>query len=252
MVGADPHAHLKQEFERIFRADGFENVRQRSAVLDAFLSAHGHVTAHDLAQQMRNAGISISESDVQRTLELFVRYAIARRVQFEGHPVRYEHLHLDHRHGHLICVKCGAIAEIDDNELAALRSSLPARHGFRSLRERLEIYGVCAKCDRSLASHTFPLVVAAAGQRVQIASLPGGRAMEQRLHSMGVREGMVVEILQQSENGPVIVAYDETRLAIDQDIARRLLVRAVEGRAPGDKPTPSRGIGWRFRWNRER
>jgi hypothetical protein len=41
---------------------------------------------------------------------------------------------------------------------------------------------------------------------------------------MGVSPGAVIEVMLNEGNGPIIVARGDTRLGIDRDVARRLMV----------------------------
>lgn len=253
----DRHSQLKAEFERIYQEKSQGEVRERTAVLEEFLRTEGHVTAQDLAQRLERAGTHVPLDRVALLLAEFVRYGVARRVEFEGHPTRYEHLHLEQIHDHLVCVKCGAILEVEDPRLDQLQSDLIERFGFRGFRRKLVIYGFCRSCGRT-AEHAHPLITAALGERVEVVGFTGGGAIEQRLTTMGLRAGIIVEILQRTDRGPVILACGDTRLAVDQDLARRVQVRtAVEPARPGEARTNSDGrrsfgLGLRLPWRRGR
>ena len=60
-----------------------------------------------------------------------------------------------------------------------------------------------------------------AGKRVRIAHIKGGRDLIRRLLSLGLREGVEVDILQRRGRG-VVVAHAGTRVAIGGGIAKKL------------------------------
>jgi ferrous iron transport protein A len=60
-----------------------------------------------------------------------------------------------------------------------------------------------------------------AGVRVRIAHIQGGRDLIRRLLSLGLREGIEVDVLQRRGRG-VVVAHAGTRVAIGGGIAKKL------------------------------
>jgi len=65
-----------------------------------------------------------------------------------------------------------------------------------------------------------------AGVRVRIAHIKGGRDLIRRLLSLGLREGVEVDVLQRRGRG-VVVAHAGTRVAIGGGIANKLHVCAL-------------------------
>ena len=70
----------------------------------------------------------------------------------------------------------------------------------------------------------IPLAMVTPGRRVRIVSLNAGRGLEAHLIDMGLGVGSEVEIIQRGAPGPFLVAVKETRLAIGQGMARKIMV----------------------------
>ena len=64
------------------------------------------------------------------------------------------------------------------------------------------------------------------GEKGMVLALAGGRAFETRLVDMGLNVGSPVELLRapNSQGGPALVATGETRIAIGQGMASKIIV----------------------------
>jgi ferrous iron transport protein A len=82
---------------------------------------------------------------------------------------------------------------------------------------------------RKESSRSFPLALAAEGARLRIAGIRSGKGLAQRLATMGLIEGVEVELVQRHASGAVVVALGETRYALGAGMAHKILVTAVEG-----------------------
>jgi len=225
----DAHAELMSRFQRIFACDGLAGEGNRLAILRAFLDCEVHVGAEDLFHRLQAADrpgddtMPISLDEVESTLEMFVNYGLAVKREFEGQPTRYEHVHPGRDHDHMICVRCGRIVEIADARLEALLEQLARREGLRPLAHRLEIYGLCRRCD-ARPGPLMPLSSLPEGTRARIITLTGGRGLQARLISMGLNPGSEVAVVNNTGPGPFIIASRGTRIALGFGLARRLLV----------------------------
>jgi Fur family ferric uptake transcriptional regulator len=83
---------------------------------------------------------------VYRTLRLLLDSGLASARQFEDGQTRYEVAGA--HHDHLICVKCGLILEFEDDEIERLQDRIADKlGGFRVLRHKHELYGLCPKAQ---------------------------------------------------------------------------------------------------------
>ena len=123
---------------------------QRRAVLDEVLHAEGHFDAEDLHAALRAAGKAASMATVYRTLGLLRECGLVRRAPpWEGSE-RYETVHGQQHHDHMLCMECGRVIEFCDEELEALQARVCRRHGFAPIDHRMGIRGICRACrDRA-------------------------------------------------------------------------------------------------------
>ncbi|MCK4994646.1 MAG: ferrous iron transport protein A [Candidatus Omnitrophica bacterium] len=69
-----------------------------------------------------------------------------------------------------------------------------------------------------------PLAVISCGKKVKIVSIVGGRGVREHLLDVGLNVGVELEVLGQGGSGPFLIAVKETRLAIGQGVARKIMV----------------------------
>lgn len=128
--------------------NGLRLTRQRGVILQAFLEAEGHVSAEDLYRKVSKEDPAIGLATVYRTLNLLVECGMAQRRQFGEGQGRYEHV-VDHEHhDHLVCTRCGSIAEFYSPDIERLQEEVSRKKSFRIFSHRLELYGLCKSCQR--------------------------------------------------------------------------------------------------------
>ena len=124
---------------------------QRIAVLRAVHQAP-HATADEVAAAAHANIGSISRQSVYNTLSTFVEQGIVRRIQPIGSLARYEDRVGDNHH-HVVCRRCGAIADVQC--AVGRRPCLAASetHGFTIDEADVSYWGVCPACARRNTSH---------------------------------------------------------------------------------------------------
>lgn len=72
--------------------------------------------------------------------------------------------------------------------------------------------------------YTIPLTHAPVGKTVNLVRIRGGREITHRLVEMGLTPGVEIKILQDS-GGPLLLAVNDSRIALGRGMAFRLQVR---------------------------
>ena len=139
----------KQIFQNFASSKGLKSTRQRDIILDCFLSCDQHLSTEELYLKLKEIMPGIGFATVYRTLKLFAESGIAREIQFGDGQTRYEHLQAGEHHDHLVCTKCGAIMEFENETIEKLQAEVARNHGFKIINHKLELYGICAKCNSS-------------------------------------------------------------------------------------------------------
>ncbi len=223
----------KEQFRRLFGNERLGRFEQRFQVLESFLKLEDHVSLSHIAAQVKQDGLDTDNDFLEECMDLLCRYGFASQVVFDqGDTILYEHRHLGVHHDHMICTKCGAIIEFQDDALESLQEKLSREYGFFMLQHKMEIYGLCGQC-MALRDDQIPLSKARTGEKVEIVSVSAGRKMQMRFASMGLRVGIIVEMISSSVGGQVVIASDCNRLVLCAGMAAKIWVRPATGTAAG-------------------
>ncbi len=141
---------MKQKKKKIFREyiarEGLKTTQQRETILDFFLSSSKHMSVEELYRSVRAKHPNIGYATVCRTLKLFAGSGIAREIRIGDGQTRYEHVADGEHHDHLVCTRCGKIAEFENKTIEELQAAVAESHSFLIESHKLELYGLCAKC----------------------------------------------------------------------------------------------------------
>ena len=224
------HSRERLEIERLFRQEGLERMEDRLAVVDAFLATEAHLSPEEMNQILTKQGQGFRPELVSETLDLMCRFGFAHKKEFAGERIVYEHRHLNDHHDHLICTHCDRIVEFTDPQMEQLQLAVTRRHGFKLLKHRHQLYGICHACQAS-RQPAIPLTLARPGERLVVAGYLGGRRSQAHLADLGLTPGTEVEVLS-ADGGPLVLACRGSRLAIGHHLAMKLTCRLKDP----DKP----------------
>ena len=120
----------------------------RRALAQLVSEREGHFTAADLLADAETRKIKIGRATVFRTLDLLAEQGALERLDLPNGEHAYVACAPKDHHHHVVCSRCGASAEVDDNGLKAVVRQIGAQSGYRVEKHRLELYGLCPKCRR--------------------------------------------------------------------------------------------------------
>jgi Fur family ferric uptake transcriptional regulator len=142
----DPRDVLRDFIAR----NGLKNSRQRELIAETFFAAEGHLSVDELLDRARSQDARVGQATVYRTMKLLAKCGLAEVRQFGDGHTRYEHIAVGeaHHHDHLICTVCGLILEFVNPQIESLQDRVAAAHGFLVDHHKMELYGVCADCQK--------------------------------------------------------------------------------------------------------
>ncbi len=138
----------KEAFRAFLRDHNLPATAQRLAIADTVLETDRHLSAEDVAQELKSRGASAGTATVYRTLEVLVRSGLVVERDFGEGFKRYEASRGVPHHEHLLCTVCGRVTEFRDERLERMTTLLAEAHDFSRQRHRLVIYGLCGECRR--------------------------------------------------------------------------------------------------------
>jgi Fur family ferric uptake transcriptional regulator len=144
-MGADDSA-AAERVVAMLRARGGRVTATRRATIDVLLAGgdHRHLSAEDVATEVRRRLPDVAESTIYRTLSALEELGVVTHVHLDHGPSTF-HLS-DQSHRHLVCRRCHGVTEVPSSEFAALSRHLDERYGFAMSTEHFAILGECRAC----------------------------------------------------------------------------------------------------------
>jgi Fur family transcriptional regulator, zinc uptake regulator len=148
-IGQDRGMDLSVESARALgAARGVELTELRAQVLALVLASGQPIGAYPLLEKLKSLRPGAAPPTVYRALDYLLGAGLIHRVErlnafigCDAHGQAHGHPHL-----FLICRKCGAARELEDDAVAHALEAVAARQGFRAERATVEIEGLCASC----------------------------------------------------------------------------------------------------------
>ena len=133
------------EVAATLRAAGMRVTAPRVAVLSE-VRAGQHVTAEQVAAGVRGRVGPISTQAVYDVLGALTGAGLLRRIEPAGSPTRYE-TRVGDNHHHVVCRRCGAIADIDCVVGAPPCLAPSNAAGFVVDEAEITFWGTCPRCQ---------------------------------------------------------------------------------------------------------
>ncbi len=135
---------VPRDYERMLREASLRVTRPRVSVLAA---VHGnpHADTETVIAAARSDLGALSHQAVYDVLRVLTEHGLVRRIQPPGSVARYE-ARVGDNHHHVVCRRCGTIADVDCavGEAPCLVASDDA--GFLIDEAEVVYWGLCASC----------------------------------------------------------------------------------------------------------
>lgn len=128
---------------------GYKLTTQRKLILENLMSHEGeHLTIEELYDIVKEDFKDIGLATVYRTMQLFEDIDVVSKLNLDEGCYRYELVHVDeqHRHHHLICIRCGKVTEVKGDLLENLEDNIEKMYDFHVEDHSVKIFGICSEC----------------------------------------------------------------------------------------------------------
>lgn len=118
--------------------------QQRRLITEVFfdpIHRETHPTVEELFLRVRDREPGIGYATVYRTLKLLVDSGLATPSRLGDNQTRYEPDIPGEHHDHLVCVRCNAVIEFEDERIEELQHEIARRFGFELSDHRMVLYG---------------------------------------------------------------------------------------------------------------
>jgi len=139
-----------KKFQTFLKSKNLKFSDQRRIIFESFVETPKHLTTEELYLAVKENSKTIGYTTVHRTLKLLCESGMAIESKFGDGVSRYELKYGHEHHDHLICTECSTFIEVFDPGIEALQEKLVAKYEFTQKHHRLEIYGICKECGKTM------------------------------------------------------------------------------------------------------
>lgn len=142
-----PPASVKEILSDL-RTRGFRITKIRQSMLETLALTPKPISAPELLLNIAKKHPSVNKTTIYRELDFLAHNGIIAEIDILEGMKRYELLHPDHHHHHLVCTACRDIqcVAVSHNELNAIEKKIQTTHNFTVKSHVLEFFGLCNKC----------------------------------------------------------------------------------------------------------
>lgn len=108
-----------------------------------------HLSAEDIYKILLDEGSEIGLATVYRVLTQFENAGLVMRQNFDGGHAVFE-VNDETHHDHLVCVRCGGVAEFVDDTIEERQTKVAEDKGWAITDHSLTIYGICPTCQKTI------------------------------------------------------------------------------------------------------
>jgi Fur family ferric uptake transcriptional regulator len=138
-------SHCHTILEKL-RNKGYRITPQRELIIQAVAHSPQHITAEEVADQLKQHTQAINIATVYRTLDLLWQEGFACRNDLsEGKTVYATFVHGPHIH--LVCRKCNQVIDADIQLTHTLNQALRKNYGFLPDLDHFSLFGICPDCQ---------------------------------------------------------------------------------------------------------
>ena len=142
------HKNIKPDsVVTLLKERGHRITNARRVTLEIFADATSPITAAELIASLATRDLAVNKTTVYRELDFLMAEKIIREIDLLEGKKRYEFLHGDDHHHHMICLKCNSIGCVSmENDLDELEAEIQKKQGFVVQHHTLEFFGLCRGC----------------------------------------------------------------------------------------------------------
>ncbi|MBU0632672.1 transcriptional repressor [bacterium] len=139
---------LLNDFKNLLKKNHLKFTIQREVILETLYNSDEHLSPESLYNliQEKFPQLNTGIATIYRTLTLLEESDIVTSLSFGSQGKKYE-LGAKEHHDHMICTKCGHIAEFVDEEIEKRQQAISKELGFKMTDHSMQIYGICKNCQ---------------------------------------------------------------------------------------------------------
>ncbi|MEE3302017.1 MAG: transcriptional repressor [Candidatus Neomarinimicrobiota bacterium] len=133
------------EVGSVLKAEGMRTTKQRLDIWDELCSTDDHRDIETILQSLIKKKINVSRATLYRTIDVFVKHDLLKKVSLGNGKILYEHnkKSISPRHDHILCEDCGEIFEFFDSNITILENEIAKKLNMKVTQRTHQLSGVC-------------------------------------------------------------------------------------------------------------
>ena len=128
------------KFKEVLKQEKLKFTDQRFIIFKTLYENDDHFSPDDIKQLLSRKNINISRATIYRTLDILVKYNLARRLLLDDGISRYENKLSKNLHDHMICIESGQIIEFYNEELENLQERIAKDYGYTIIKHVHQLF----------------------------------------------------------------------------------------------------------------
>lgn len=130
--------------EALLKEKGLKTTKQRLLLLQVLQDAATPLNAEMILEAMKGPLTGCNLSTVYRNMEILMARDVVQEVNIDQKS--YYAIN-QNQHGHYIqCIHCKEMTRIEGCPLEAYEKDLETKTGYKVVKHRVELFGICKKC----------------------------------------------------------------------------------------------------------
>ena len=130
----------RQKFIDALKEEQLKFTNQRFAIFEDVMYGKKHRECEEILESLNKKDVNVSRATVYRTLDILVKYNLARKMDIGDGRIRYESKLDDPHHDHMICVESGKIIEFVSDEIELLQEKIAKKHGYKIIKHIHQLF----------------------------------------------------------------------------------------------------------------
>ena len=141
------------EVNEVLKSEGLRATKQRLDIWDELSSNDNHRDIETILIDLNNKKINVSRATLYRTIDVFVKHNLIKRITLDSGKFLYEHNKktISPKHDHILCEDCGEIFEFYDNTISNIENKIADNLNLKVTKRVHQLSGTCKnnKCSHA-------------------------------------------------------------------------------------------------------
>src|ERR1700744_2435896 len=149
-IAGQQESGAHRSFRELCEAHGITVPHQRQVLFEVMQGIPGHPSPEEVYERVQERIPSISLATVYKNIHLFIASGLFREVSMHHGSLRVEMN--DRPHHHMVCTRCKAIYDLDEEQLGEMPQPHRLPNGFIAERDSVDVLGLCSACQDAESS----------------------------------------------------------------------------------------------------